>query len=356
MSEALGSTPSFSDFDPTVIPYQADVINAIDHDLDYSLGLHAILLSGSVGSAKSILMAHCVVKHCIAFKRARVMIGRQAMPDLRDTIYTKILEHIEGTVLSDGSIAREGKHFGFTDSTCGIWFANKSEIVARSWHDKKFKKLGSLEFSAAAIEELTENEATHWPAISYIRSRVGRLPHVPHSWILYATNPDAPSHPAYDYFQIGERQAGRTAGLKPTRHVYFSKTVDNPFLPSWYIEGLRNDLDPKMVLRLVEGHWIEIKAGVIYHAYSTQNFRHGRGIRSYHWATAGHRLKRSESKTFKHAGENEECSSSVNLLKFCSVFDRSSKDHLVFQVETLHGLRQRIFRFPKANIYVAHDD
>lgn len=268
----LSSTPSFSEFYPA-IPYQQDVIDAIDHELDFSLGVHEILLSGSVGSAKSILMAHCALKHLLTYDGARGIIGRQSMPDLRDTIFTKILEHLEGSVNCDGTLFKEGIDFGFSEYNCRIWFRNKSEFVSRSWHDKKFKKLGSLEASIAIIEELTENDLPHWPAIQFIRMRVGRLSHVPVSWIMYATNPDSPSHPAYDYFQIGLRQNGRTQGLKPQRHVYFSKTVDNPFLPPWYIEQLRTDLDPKMVLRMVEGHWVEIKTGVIYHAYSSRNFK-----------------------------------------------------------------------------------
>lgn len=268
-----GSTPSFSEFDPTAIPYQTQVINDVNHHYDYSLGVHEFLLSGSVGSAKSILLAHLSLMHLMRYPNARCIIGRQAMPDLRDTIYTKILEHIEGATKSDGSIIKEGYDFGFSDASCRIWFRNGSEYISRSWHDKKFKKLGSLEASIAIIEELTENDAPHWPAIQYIRMRIGRLPHVPVSWIGYATNPDAPSHPAYTYFQIGERQAGRVKGLNPTRHVYFSKTYDNPFLPKWYVRQLETDLDPKMKLRMVDGLWLEIKSGVIYHSYSTKNFR-----------------------------------------------------------------------------------
>lgn len=271
--ESQGSTPSFSDFSPEAIPYQADVYNAIKFDCDFSLGVHEFLLSGSVGSAKSILMAHMALDHLFTYSRSRCIMGRQSMPDLRDTIFTKILEHLAGTVKEDGSQFTEGVDFGFSRQTCGIWFSNGSEIIARSWHDRNFKKLGSLEASIAIIEELAENEEAHWPAIQYIRMRVGRLPHVPVSWIMYATNPDAPSHPAYDYFQIGERQAGRTKHLKPQRHVFFSKTIDNPFLPKWYIEQLRRDLDHKMMLRMVEGQWVEIKTGVIYHSYSGRNYR-----------------------------------------------------------------------------------
>lgn len=266
------STPSFSEFDPRAVPYQARVVDDMQFNFDYSLGIHEILLSGSVGSAKSILMAHCALKHVWTYARSRGCMARLAMPDLRDTIFMKLLEHIEGTVKTDGTLIREGKDFGFSTSTCSIWFSNGSEIISRSWSDKKFKKLGSLELSFAIVEELTENDGDFWKGIVMLRTRVGRLPHVPENWVMYATNPDSPEHPAYDYFQIGDRQDGRTEKLAPRRHVYFSRTHDNPFLPDWYTEGLLEDLDPKLARRLVYGEWVEIRTEVIYHSYGRANF------------------------------------------------------------------------------------
>lgn len=209
--DRLGSTPSFSEFDPTVIPYQAQVIYDMEH-FDYSLGVHEILLSGSVGSAKSILAAHQGIKHCLRYPRARLLLGRKSLPDLRDTIYTKICEHLEGSVMEDGTLLREGRHYFLRDTTCAIRFWNGSEILSRTWSDKRYKKLGSLELSAAIIEELTENDGDDETAMKYIRMRVGRLPHIPESWIMYCSNPESPSHFAYDYFQIGLRQDGR---IKP---------------------------------------------------------------------------------------------------------------------------------------------
>ena len=264
-----GSTPSLSEFRPDV-PYQAEVLRDIQ-TFDYSMGVHEMLLSGSLGSAKSILMAHASLVHLMTYPNARCLIGRLSMPDLRDTIYTKILEHLEGTVKADGSIIKEGKDFGFTDQSCHIWFANGSEYIARSWRDKKFKKLGSLELSIAIVEELAENDANYWDAITFIRMRVGRLPHIPVNWIMYASNPDSPSHPAYEYFELGRLSQGLEP-LSPTKHVYFSKTSDNPFLPEWYINQLEQDLDPKMARRMVHGEWIEITTDIIYYAYGSHNY------------------------------------------------------------------------------------
>src|SRR4051812_6048701 len=92
------STPTFSEFDPTEIPFQDQVIDDVFHNFDYSLGTHEVLLSGSVGSAKSILMAHIGIRLCLEFPRAQVLLGRQALTDLKDTIYKKVQDHMEGTL------------------------------------------------------------------------------------------------------------------------------------------------------------------------------------------------------------------------------------------------------------------
>jgi hypothetical protein len=209
---AFGSTPSYSEFDPSRIPWQRQLINDIFFEFDYSLGVHEVLLSGSLGSAKTLAAAHCAVRHLLTFDRSRCILGRRAMPDLRDTIFTKICEHLEGTVNHDGSLFREGKDYGMARHNCRIWFRNSSEIISRSWADKNYKKVGSIEASIAIVEELTENDDDDEIALRYLRTRIGRLPHVPQQWVIYCSNPDSPSHFAYKYFQIGERQSRAKCG------------------------------------------------------------------------------------------------------------------------------------------------
>jgi hypothetical protein len=224
-------------------------------------------------SAKSILAAHLGIGHCLQYSRARLVIARRAMPDLRDTIYTKICEHLEGATLADGTELKEGKHYFLRDTTCSVTFWNKSEIIAKSWADGNYKKVGSIEASAAIVEELTENDEGDEMALRFLRMRVGRLPHVPRSWIVYCTNPDGTRHFAYDYFDIGKRMAGQKANLPKTRHVYFSSTKDNKFLAPWYIKQLEADLDPKLALRMIHGLWVDIESDKVYHSYGEHNYR-----------------------------------------------------------------------------------
>ncbi len=58
--------------------------------------------------------------------------------------------------------------------------------------------------------------------------------------------------------------------LVDTRHVYYSVTEDNPFLPVEYVAQLKRDLDPKTARRMLHGEWIEISAEFIYHQYSRE--------------------------------------------------------------------------------------
>ncbi len=256
-----GSTPSYSDFSPDPIPYQRELVRFIKN-FDYNKGVLEVLLSGSVGSAKSIIAAHLVIMHCLTYPRARVMLGRKALPDLKDTIFKKILEHLEGTRLSNGKRFLEGVHYKVVHNIAQIRFINGSEIISRSWSDNKFKKLRSLELSAAVFEELTENDSEHMPAYIETTMRVGRLPHIKENWIISCTNPDSPSHWVYDRF---------IAKKNKRRKVFYSVTTDNPFLPKQYVDALKEDLDPKQAQRMIYGKWVEIAEEAVYYQYSSEH-------------------------------------------------------------------------------------
>jgi len=265
------STPSLSGFDPRVIPYQFRVIQDVRKNWSYKDDegrkgrIHEFILSGSVGSAKSILLAHLGVTHCLMYSGAKLALCRKAMPDLKETILATVLEHMEGDLV-------EGKDYTHNKQKGSVRFSNGSEIISRSWADKKFKKFRSVALSAAIVEELTENDDSYKAFYPELRMRVGRLPHVPESWIGVATNPDSPAHWAHKHWITSK---------SPTRHVYYSVTTDNPFLPPEYVAQLKRDLDPKMALRMLEGQWIEISQEVVYHAYDkAANFRD----RDYEWS------------------------------------------------------------------------
>ncbi len=254
------STPNFLEFDPTVIPFQNSVIYDLNHSIDFNLGTHEILFSGSIGSAKSILAAHIAVHHCFEFKKARVLICRRTLPDLKKTMFQTICEHLEGIpklVLN--------RDYWINESTAAIYFRNGSEIIAGYWADKRYLKFRSYVLSMVIIEEAVESVGDDYKAIQEIRQRVGRLPHIKKNMIIYCTNPSGPSHELYKYFFNDS---------SPTRHVYFSLTEQNPFLPRTYIEQMKRDLPPKEAERMLYGRWVEVDKERIYYAYNPEiNFK-----------------------------------------------------------------------------------
>lgn len=259
------STPTFSAFNPKLIPYQYRVIYDVNKNYDYSIGPAFVLLSGSIGSAKSALMAWLGIQHCIENDGALVLLGRKTLPDLKETIFQKIIEMLDGTFI-------EGVDYKVNWTNYSITFKNGSKIISRSWSDRKFKKFRSLELSMIIVEELTENDRRDWEFFIELIGRLGRRPHIKTNLFIAATNPDDPSHPAYEFFIKNSIRVNKTYAHKPEEniHTYFSRTEQNPFLPSWYISSLRKKYDAKMIKRLLEGEWLYISTDVIYYCYNPE--------------------------------------------------------------------------------------
>lgn len=250
----MSSTPTFSEFSPEHIEWQDDFIDMFMCDIDWTKDKYEFLLSGSYGSAKSMIAAHLAVLHCVQYPRAVVLIARKALPDLKETLFKKICEHLEGTFKKDSD-------YWINETQAKIKFRNGSEIISRSWSDKKYKKMRSLEISAAVVEELTENNEEDMQAYNELWARVGRLSHVPQSWCISCTNPDSPGHWVYKRFMLNGSD---------TRRVQYSVTTDNPFLPTWYVDSLKRDYTTRELERILGGKWIELSKEVIYYAYSRE--------------------------------------------------------------------------------------
>lgn len=238
-------------FNPHNIPWQFNVIKSIRSNHDYSKGYAELLLSGSVGSAKSTLMSHLIVTHCMNNPGAVALIGRKSLPDLKATLFNEILNHLEGAL-------EYNKDYFVNETRSDIEFSNGSKIISKSWSDKRYKKFRSLSLSCAAIEELTENNEEDQEFYTELKMRIGRIPNIKENFIIAACNPDSPAHWVYQYFM--ERPTD-------TKYVYYSKTAENPFLPTWYIEKLQKDLDPKVARRMLQGEWLEISSENIYYEF-----------------------------------------------------------------------------------------
>lgn len=264
--------PSFLEFSPKKIRWQWQAAYDIEHfpyvQMNPQTGLeelhtYEILFSGSVGSAKSILLAHLIVKHCMKYRRAKVGIGRESLKDLKDTLFALILEHMDGSL-------EEGKDYKINGKG-HIVFKNGSRIIPFGWHDKRYKKFRSHSFSLFIIEELTENKTQEF--YDEIKMRMGRMTKIPVSAIICATNPDDPAHWAYEYFIQGSEK-------NPLIKVYYSITEQNPYLNPSYVRGLQMTLDPKKADRMLRGRWVSILTDKIYYCYDDKEsvLKHDRDL------------------------------------------------------------------------------
>ncbi len=269
------SKPNLFQFSPKGILYQHECLKLVRRKFDYQTGNLEILLSGSYGSAKSVLMAHLAVTHAMMFKRSRIAIVRRALPDLKATLFKEILEHLEAKQdgLEDGKkVPRlvEGKDYTVNHTRASIKFRNGSEIVPVYWSDRRYKRVRSLKLSMVIIEEGAENDDQDKEGFEEIKARLRRLPHVPENVLVVGTNPDSPAHWLYDYFiapNSGKKQHA-------TRHVFYSRTEQNIYLPPIYIQGLRTNMDARRARRYLDGEWIELTKDQVYYAYSVEeNYR-----------------------------------------------------------------------------------
>jgi len=169
-----------------------------------------------------------------------------ALPDLKETLCRKIREHLFNT----------GVTYRYQETTGDFKFGNGSRIEAVSWSDGNLSKLGSHEYSAFAIEELTENRDSDFYDV--ILQRTNRLAHVKEPFVISATNPDSPRHWAYK--KLVESKS-------PKVKTFFSNTFDNPYLPRSYVENLLERMPKKVADRMIYGLWIEIDEERVYYAY-----------------------------------------------------------------------------------------
>lgn len=243
--------PNFNEFYP--LDSQLPVLREIYSFNKSSKDLLEVLLSGTIGSSKTLTGIHAVVSHCLRFPGARAGIGRRALPRLKDTVCSGIVQHLYDT----------GVPFKYNETRGDIKLSNGSQIIPFSWNDKNFKKFRSYELSCYLLEEATENEDDYkdcyFEAVQRIRSNI------PERWAMAITNPGDPGHWIYKHFYLSQ---------KPNRQVFESTAANNPYLPDGYIENLREILDPKQAERMLDGKWISLSEDVIYYAYNREhNFK-----------------------------------------------------------------------------------
>ena len=248
-------------FDPRPIPFQRRAMDDICRNYDYAIGTHEILFSGTVGSAKSVLGAHLAVDHCLSHNNACGCLVRYGLPDLRETIWQKILEQCQ-TPRVQKWLKRPPN-----STSCKIEFKTGSKIISRTFADKVFTKPRSLELSFAIFEEAVELTDNYRQFYFEMLGRIGRIGHIKENWALLITNPDDPDHWLYDHFQLDLSEG--CDKRDPRKHVYYSDLEQNPFLSDAYKKSIREIYDPLMYERMGKGRWLYLSTGGrVYYAFA----------------------------------------------------------------------------------------
>ena len=243
-------------YDARKIPWCWDCLEHV-YNLDYSMGTHEIGMCGIVGSAKTSLAAWLAVDHCCKYKDALFFIGRRSYSDLKETSYTEICDIVYNTWGK-----RSEKWMKVSD--CSITFPWGARIIGGTWGDGRYEKYKSKKYSAAWLEEPTENSPEEYKGfLNIFRPRVGRVSHknsdVQENFILYSFNFYDPEHPIYEDFY------GK--GNNEMTHLFESRDRNNPFLHEKYYDNLLGKLDPLNVRRQIYGEWVTSNTNSIYHAY-----------------------------------------------------------------------------------------
>ena len=256
----MSSVPAYHEFKP--LDWQYRVIYDVEKSYDYSVGPQMVLLSGTVGSAKSVLGAWLGCHHAVTNPNTNIVLGRLTLPDLKKTLFSDVLEMLSGSF-------QEGRDFVANRTTGHISLANGTNFIPTTWVDKRYKsKFRSLRISMMLLEEAVESDSNYWGFFDEALSRLGRVPHVKKNLFVAMTNPDEPSHPVYKFWQ--DKCTHRYKGYwtnKKDRHVYYSSIADNPYLPEFYEGSLRDKYDEQMAQRMLDGKWLYIGKDRCYYAY-----------------------------------------------------------------------------------------
>jgi hypothetical protein len=204
-----------------------------------------ILFGGSAGGGKSWLGCLWITTLCLQHQGIRCLIGRSVLTQLKLTTLNTLFDLLQTMGL------KSGQHFTYNGQSNVLTFYNKSEIIfkdlAYNPSDPNYDSLGSLEITAAFIDEAAQITSLAFSIVkSRIRYKLNEYNIIPK--VLMTCNPSN-NWIKKDFYlpYIQERL--------PINQIFIpSLPMDNPHLPSTYIEMLR-DLPSQQRKRLLEGDW-----------------------------------------------------------------------------------------------------
>jgi hypothetical protein len=204
-----------------------------------------VLYGGSAGAGKSWLGCLWIVTVCLKYEGVRCLIGRTVLQQLKLTTLNTLFETLQAMDL------KSGDHYTYNGQSNVITFFNKSEIILKDLayqpSDPNYDSLGGLELTAVFVDE-----AAQIPQLAYnilksrIRFKLTEYKLIPK--ILMTCNPGQVWLKKVFYLPYVQDTLEATKAFVP------ALPLDNPHLPSTYIEMLKS-LPSSQRKRLLEGDW-----------------------------------------------------------------------------------------------------
>jgi phage terminase large subunit len=223
------------------LPKQLECLKALAVDSPFEI----VLFGGGAGGSKSFIGCAWQIQRRLKYKGTRGLIGRSKLDTLKKTTLKTFFE-VAGMF---GLIAN--KHYQYNASSNVITFNNGSEIVLKDLFsypsDPSFDSLGSLEITDYYIDECSQVSKK---AVDIVRSRVRfKLTeyNLPPKGLLTC-------NPSKGWLYNEFYSLWASDELPPYMSFIQARAIDNPYLPSSYIDTL-SKLPEQDRKRLLDGDW-----------------------------------------------------------------------------------------------------
>ena len=198
-----------------------------------------LLYSGAFGAGKSKVGCEKINFLSIRYPGNFCAILRKTFASLRHTTMRTMFRDV---VVED--------HIeGYNKESHILKYKNGSEVLFIGLDTDT--KIGSLELGGAFVDEVIEIDEDTWIMLD---GRVGRLPHIPFSQLMAATNPASTTHWMYKYFFVPP--------FDSARQVIQANSLENPYLTDDYRSKLEK-YTGRHRQRYVLGQWVGYE-GLVY--------------------------------------------------------------------------------------------
>ena len=204
-----------------------------------------VLFGGAAGGGKSWVGCAWLVLLCMKYPHTRYLMGRSKLDALKKTTLNTFFE-----VCSSYNL-KANKHYTFNASSNIIKFINGAEIILKDLFlypsDRNFDSLGSLEITAAFIDEANQiTEKAKNVVASRLRYKLDENNLIPK--MLMTCNP-AKNWTYTEYYRPAKDKT-----IKPYRKFIQSLVGDNTYISQHYEKQLF-ELDELSKQRLLFGNW-----------------------------------------------------------------------------------------------------